>query len=77
MSSLLSLGLLSCLRYSLPSHGLEGKKTAKTKRVLSNNKAIKSKTKRKYTHYGIKGHYRIIYPTVGGRQKLPAAIDVK
>ena len=77
MSSLLLLGLLSCLRYSLLSYGLEGKKTANTRRVLSNNKAIKSRTKRKYTRYNIKGHYRITYLTLGGQPKLPAIIDVK
>jgi len=77
MSSLLSLGLLSCLRYSLLSRSLEGKKTVKTRRVLSNNKAIKSRTKKKYTRYSIKGHYRTIYPTLGGRPKLLATIDVK
>ena len=77
MSSLLSLGLLSCLKYSLLNRSLEGKKTAKTRRILSNNEAIKSRTKRKYTRYGIKGHYRTIYPTLGGRPKLLAVINVK
>ena len=61
MFLLLLLRLIGYLRYSLLNYSLEGKKSAKIGQVLSNNKAVKSKEKRKYTCYSIKGYYKTIY----------------